>query len=396
MIEELSLENFRAFTSAHLGLGRLTVIVGPNGSGKTSLLEAIHYLARLGDEPGNDVFQGNDAGKWLVRSGCERATMGLSLSVPGLGPARVDVALRPFEEHPNSPHDSVGSPLEAKFRQGDCEIELDPSHRHQASRSSEAHDADRNQRDRETLAAIANVIEHTDFLRLDPRRLARPSYSDATKVKIESDGTGLSTVIADMILKDRQHFSRLQEAVRRIIPGLREIRVDRVPTTREISRSQGRGQPYKSEVQTVRGELLLIDTDSGQGIPAWAVSEGTLLAIGFLTVLMGPQPTKLVLIDDLDRGLHPLAQRELVQVLRGLLERDPELQIVATSHAPYLLDCLEFDEVRVTALRDDGVAVLGNLGDHPEFEKWQRLMTPGELWSSLGERWLAELGGEAS
>jgi hypothetical protein len=72
------------------------------------------------------------------------------------------------------------------------------------------------------------------------------------------------------------------------------------------------------------------------------------------------------------------------------LEQNPEMQIVATSHSPYLLDHLRPEEVRLTTLRDDGSVACGRLDAHPDFDKWKETMTPGEFWSLVGEKWLVE------
>jgi len=50
-VTEIALEDFRSHERVRLELGRgVTAFVGPNGSGKTNLLEAVHLLAR-GDSP---------------------------------------------------------------------------------------------------------------------------------------------------------------------------------------------------------------------------------------------------------------------------------------------------------------------------------------------------------
>ena len=77
-------------------------------------------------------------------------------------------------------------------------------------------------------------------------------------------------------------------------------------------------------------------------------------------------------------------------VERGLLETNPLLQIAATTHSPYLLDCMETDEVRMTFLKEDGATACASLADHPNFPKWKDEMTPGEMWSLFGEKWLVE------
>ena len=76
------------------------------------------------------------------------------------------------------------------------------------------------------------------------------------------------------------------------------------------------------------------------------------------------------------------------------MEANPELQIIATSHSPYLLDHLKPEEVRLTTLREDGSAACARLDQHPEFEKWKDEMSPGEFWSTVGEKWVADVGPE--
>jgi len=97
-------------------------------------------------------------------------------------------------------------------------------------------------------------------------------------------------------------------------------------------------------------------------------------------------------LDDLDRALHPQAQSDLVGLLRKLLDQSSDLQIVATSHSPYLLDQLHPEEVRLTAIRDDGSVACAGLDQHPAFEQWKETMAPGEFWSFVGESWVAEIG----
>jgi predicted ATP-binding protein involved in virulence len=87
--------------------------------------------------------------------------------------------------------------------------------------------------------------------------------------------------------------------------------------------------------------------------------------------------------------LHPLAQKSLLDVVLKVMQRFPDLQIIASAHSPYLLDYLRPEQIRLMALGQDGYAVCGRLEDHPQFNKWKDEMAPGELWSLFGEKWLA-------
>jgi predicted ATPase len=82
----------------------------------------------------------------------------------------------------------------------------------------------------------------------------------------------------------------------------------------------------------------------------------------------------------------------LLEVLVQVMQKFPDLQILASAHSPYLLDQLRPEQIRLMTIGRDGYSVCGRLDDHPLFAKWKDEMAPGELWSLFGERWLAEKG----
>lgn len=63
-LERLTLENFRSYTKQTFNLGTHTVVVAPNGSGKTNLLEAIYLLSSGKSERAGEISE-------MVRFGAE-------------------------------------------------------------------------------------------------------------------------------------------------------------------------------------------------------------------------------------------------------------------------------------------------------------------------------------
>jgi predicted ATPase len=106
MIKEITLENFRGFTSLTLkDLERINVVVGPNNSGKTSLLEAVLLLCepkRIGDLPGLlRTIQGNvDVRyfRWLLHDSAMGSKGELKCEVDS-GQNRVILGGRGFRNH---------------------------------------------------------------------------------------------------------------------------------------------------------------------------------------------------------------------------------------------------------------------------------------------------------
>jgi predicted ATPase len=241
------------------------------------------------------------------------------------------------------------------------------------------------------VQSIVSQFRSTNLLRLDATKLAEPSYSDNPQPRLDCDGAGMASVLALMALNQPDRFQSLQVYLQSVIPSVTRIRFDRVP----VSRIETETVTIDSDRLTRRlkkeyiGDEILLDLHGAPDIPAHLASEGTLLVLGLLASLLGPVRPRLVLIDDLDHGLHPRAQRRIVPLLRKILDENQDLQIIATTHSPYIVDELDPKEVRITWAGEDGATECGRLDSHPDFERWKDEMWPGEFWSLVGEQWVA-------
>lgn len=198
---------------------------------------------------------------------------------------------------------------------------------------------------------------------------------------MSEDGYGLATNLLYLKVNDDQAFSRVRNRTRAIVPTFENLRFKRT----RVERTNGEG---------VYGDELIFDMKGAPDLTPDAVSDGTMLTLGLITCTAEHTRRRdlregllLFLIDDLERGLHPRALAELVTQLRRLAE-ETGVQILATSHSPYLLDSLKPEEVRLTGFLDDGSATIRRLTDHPDFDRWKDEMTPGEIWSLVGEDWI--------
>jgi energy-coupling factor transporter ATP-binding protein EcfA2 len=369
MIDRVQFRNFKALRDVSLDLERLTVLVGPNASGKTSILEGLHYLMRAARAGPGPVFDGADRLRRLSSAGTNGS---LELSCSGTGGwVRLGRDLQP---------DS--GPPDAEPRRQDVAVFVDREECYGLAMQSAGNTAEG-----EPPAFGPDV-----FLRLDIKQLLGPSYSETALPQMADDGDGLASVLAYLSGNQPERYQWIFEGLQEVVPIVRELRFPRaevVRTESEVITIDGKPFTHRGE-HTYWGNSIEFDMQGAARIRADMVSEGTLLVLGLLTAIMGPNQPRVVLLDDLDRALHPKAQGDLVALLRRLLERNPEMQIVATSHSPYLLDHLRPEEVRLTTLKDDGSVACARLDEHPEFEKWKETMAPGEFWSMVGEKWVAE------
>lgn len=364
MIHEVRIKNFKTLRDVSIGLERFTIFVGANGSGKTSVLEAMHNAVRAATGDPQKVFAHERHGDWIYT----RGGVGDLVIQCATGEGEFAVAATPPPGYPPPPED---------LQKGRWEYRITP-----------------------TGPALSTALEpgrKMVFLRLNAAIMAKPSYSENDPPRVEYTGEGLASVLAYMALNTPEAFEELVGVARILIPRLRRIRFRRAPVYRieeELVRF-GNDTVRRSSKRQYQGESILFDFEHADNVSARTASEGTMLMLGLLTVLLGPTRPRIILLDDIEHGLHPLAQKQLVGVIGKVMERFPELQVLATAHSPYLLNYVLPEQVRIIALGEDGHARCGRLTDHPKFATWKEEMAPGEMWSVFGENWLA-LKGAAS
>lgn len=367
MIHAVRFRNFKALRDVELELDRLTLLVGPNASGKTSVLEGIHHLTRLASTDPRRVFEGS-AGVGVIASRGAEGTLELAFS----GTFRrkkgdLSITFASIEDFPFT--DTYRVESRWGDRRATTRRELSPPEDRAGEGPAPAD------------LPLGVVVREASYLRFDLARLADPSYSDLATPVMGPDGSGLAAVIADMAVSRPDDFSRLQEALRAVVPGLVRVR---------LVRAKVRKPDAADEDDLVWGHEVVFDMAGAGDIPARAASEGTLLALGLFTVLMGPDRPELVLIDHLEHGLSHRSFGELTAQLTQVLALDPRLQIVAVTDSPALLDHVSPENVRVHCLLEDGSVRVKPLTMHPEHELLRGDLRPGEFWVQVGEDWVAE------
>lgn len=359
MFDRFECRNFKSLAGVRLDLSPLTVLVGPNGAGKSSVLEAMRLAASIGRK--DRLLHGvsglsrvaadpSEPVRLAMRSvGGDELRLGV---VHGL-PVRFAVAL------------VAPTGVETELVTFD-RVSLDALH-----------------------TPRLDVFGPAAFLRLELSNLAAVSIPDE-QPGLAEDGSGLASTLAWLKGAREEEFAQLVADLAAVVPGVTKIRTYREKVTaRRMDRIEVDGSPMWRPVdETELGDRFEVEFSDGRSVPADLLSEGTLMALGLMTVLRVRGGAKLVLLDDLDRGLHIEAQARLVDALRGMMARDPELQIVCTTHSPYLLDRFDAGEVRVLALDEHRRTHARSLADHPDFEAWRFGLQTGELWASLGDAWV--------
>ncbi len=367
MLQKVGFQNFLALRNVELTLEPFTVIVGPNASGKSSILEGIQRISYLKNSPadflGSDYSASNYVEGWKLLESRNQTEQTISFSFKNLGNKNIKISIE-------ASRDKYNIFLDDELYTNSQGI-LYPKNFESLKPSFQA-----------------------KIIRFSAKISSNPSYSSLEIPILEESGQGLATIFSNLQGQDTDKFNLIQKKILNIIPNLIRIRIKRstVPAKNWFNIIDEKEHLQKIAQETTgAGQELLFDFVNATGIPASRVSEGTLFALTILVAVASSEGDTVVLIDDLERGLHPKAVRDLMKALRDIQAITPGLQIVATSHSPYVLHELEPKEVRVVTLDPEWGTMVKPLEEYPNFDQWRNEMTPGEFWSFVGEDWVKDL-----
>ncbi len=401
MIDSFHISNFKSFIKAEMHLAPLTFLIGPNASGKSNLIEAIRILAWLAKGGRLDdierTFLGSDSlvrGKTndLFKKANEVLELGCRISgvIEDWNSLSIEVGLfnenlilrneRVYKEDETislyqidgqpSVHSDEISVMYNNFKKGKNKPHIPCSNRQAVFYQLETPSRFNSEKSQKIIPSVTKSFRTKlrNVIFLDPHPGAMRAYAWAKDDEIMEDGKNLSSVLYK-ICKDDRLKAKMLDFIRSLpeqdIKDIRFIETDRNDVMVRLVESFG---------------------DEERMMDAPLLSDGTLRVLAIGATLLSAQEGSLVIVEEIDNGVHPSRAESLIRQIRHIIETR-NLQVLLSSHNPALLDALPDESLgdvlccyRDQTQGDSRVVRLQDLERYPE------LVAMGPLGQAMTKR----------
>jgi predicted ATPase len=200
------------------------------------------------------------------------------------------------------------------------------------------------------------------FLNLEPRLMGQPMLQSRTgrEVHLKPEGENLAEYFLEL--------GQAPQAVEAVLDRMKYI----LP---ELSDIQSRA--VTAIARQVMLEMREIGSSPMSPIPGWLMSSGTLRALALLVLFQSPNPPSIIFIEEIENGLDPRTLNLMVEEIRNVLDTT---QVVVTTHSPYFLDLVDLKHI-VVADRREGETRFYRPDSDKRLDAWKKEFSPGRLYT---------------
>ncbi len=385
--ENISVKGFRRLENINLEMRDLTVMIGANGSGKTSFLDILSILSasangnlleKLQDKGGlNEILTRGRAekleiGLWIKST--EQETLNYSLRIaPSHSSYKIE--LEELTKQINSLVERIGMfakiyPIPDNFvsqryiQSFGLDVKYFQEYNGEVVRPNWEHNPLET-----SLSQVPKMYQEPESLR---KSLASCTYYGALDVSEKSlvrlpqamrpaklpgvKGENLVSCLYDLRETDRDRFEMVEDIISAAFPDFERLNFPPVAA----------------------GTISMTWTDRNftQPIYVHELSEGTLRFLWLVALLQSQNLTTITLLDEPEVSLHPELLKHLAYLMR---EASKHTQLIVATHSDRLIRFLEPKEVLICDL-EEGMAKMTWV-DTFDLDKWLEDYTLDQVWA---------------
>lgn len=212
--------------------------------------------------------------------------------------------------------------------------------------------------------AIESIAVYNNFDIGEGSKLRMPAEF-STDVRLRKSGSNLTQILNELKLNHAFDFERLEDTFHNVNPNFKSIEITNLY-----------GQSY----------LSLREKNLSRAIGALHISDGTLRFLLLECIFFNPLRGELVAIDEPERGLHPDMIRSVADMMKYASRQS---QIIVATHSPHLLNQFELEDILVFEKDQENSTAVHRVSEN-DFPEWEGEFLPGQMWllgQIGGKRW---------
>ncbi|MCU0500041.1 MAG: AAA family ATPase [Anaerolineae bacterium] len=343
-LKSIQIQGYRPFRDFTAQLGRLELLVGANGTGKTALFEFLKFLRdSTYQEIPPEIVAGSIGKDIFHRPGKDQLQWGLEIDLdqPNLiyydgqinGPiGRTQVA---FERVVTRVNETNLTLMETTNREGWMQNLSNQQQGNVAHRANQLALSLMTNSAFETLYQLRDYVLNWRFysaFRVNLDKIRRPVVIEQDPILHEDCGN-LGSVLFYLLTEHPSVFDDLQDYLKMLLPDFQGLSL----------KARGRGEVMIFwQERNISETLSLAD-----------VSDGILYLLCWTTLAMLPHPPTLICVDEPEQGVHPRTLFVLADLFQRLGERT---QVLLATHNSYFLTLFPLETLAILR-KEDGQTV---------------------------------------
>ena len=343
MITELRLRNWKSFSDATLFIDPITIIIGTNASGKSNIFDALKLLSALASPIDiMDIAKNVRGGaEGIIRRGEQMCNLTITMESDKSTEQLIYEVTLAFDEQKNIYIKEESLILVTTKRSLVLfeRKELDEMNKSLVSVAlytegkprylnfsaktsvlSQIEYVNCVRKIKESVLAVVNTLRKVRLSNPIPERMR--DFAPLSKT-ISEDASDLAGYLANL---DKSLQSDTYEAILKYLKPLPDrdiisIRAEKIPMT-------DKAMLFCTEEWTA---------GHTQEQSALGMSDGTLRFAGIIAMLITAENKALILLEELDKGVHPSRAKDLVKMLKEI-GKQKELDIICTTHNATFVD----------------------------------------------------------